>query len=316
MRTPPMTRYYATPDGRGALAAWYDAALSRLCADVPALESRYIATRFGATHVLLAGDPGAPPLALLHGINVNALSWAAQIRRLSGAFRLIVPDVPGFAGRGDAPRLRYNGDDPGAPGGDYAAWLGDLLDALGVDSAGIVGTSGGGYFALCFAAGQPERAGALTLINPCGLARYRFPLGLLRAQSTIDLIGALGRLAASPALAARLAGVNAGPGAHPSDETRALAELLLRHYRRHRPPPPLTLAMLRRVRAPVRLLLGARDPYFDARVVVHRARRAFETENLAVVVRRDGGHDLHTADADWVAAHLIRGLRPVHSANG
>ncbi|MBC8170106.1 MAG: alpha/beta hydrolase, partial [Anaerolineae bacterium] len=84
---------------------WYDQVLAELPCN-----SLYVDTRYGETHLLTAGSPDAPPLVLVHGINVSALNWQAQIRRLAADYYVIAPDVIGFAGRSAPVRLPYAGD--------------------------------------------------------------------------------------------------------------------------------------------------------------------------------------------------------------
>jgi pimeloyl-ACP methyl ester carboxylesterase len=51
---------------------------------------------------------------------------------------------------------------------DYADWLNDLLDGLGIARASIVGNSYGGFIALNQAAMAPERVDRVVLISPGG----------------------------------------------------------------------------------------------------------------------------------------------------
>lgn len=84
----------------------------------------------GATfHVAQSGD-GAP-LLLLHGWPEFWLTWQPVMERLADRYRLIAPDLRGF-GDSDKP------DGPFGPDGHAADMLA-LLDALGIERAGIVG---------------------------------------------------------------------------------------------------------------------------------------------------------------------------------
>ena len=65
---------YKTVAGREAIMAGYDRALA---AYFPPHEIRTIATRYGETAVIVAGDPAAAPLVLLHGAGSNSAVWAA-----------------------------------------------------------------------------------------------------------------------------------------------------------------------------------------------------------------------------------------------
>jgi len=98
-------------------------------------------------HVVQTGD-GAP-LLFLHGWPEFWLTWEPVLVRLADRYRLIAPDLRGF---GDS-------DKPDGPFGaqDHAADLLALLDALGVERAGVVGHDVGGAAMQALARMAPER---------------------------------------------------------------------------------------------------------------------------------------------------------------
>ena len=51
-----------------------------------------------------AGDPGAPALLLLHGFPSASHMFRDLIPLLSGRFRVIAPDLPGFGQSASPPR--------------------------------------------------------------------------------------------------------------------------------------------------------------------------------------------------------------------
>src|SRR5215469_2367529 len=107
------------------------------------------------------GDPDAIPVLLCHGLADSRL--AAQPLRQAArelGLRIIAPDRPGIGGT-DRHRLSQLAD--------WAADAADVLDALHIDSAGVLGTSGGGPFAAACAACIPGRVRSLMLVAPLGL---------------------------------------------------------------------------------------------------------------------------------------------------
>ncbi len=102
------------------------------------------------------GDPAAPAVLWLHGAgggNTGPLTWSATAQALAG-FRHLVPDVLGF-GHSPATEPRPHG---------LAAWhiarvraLIETLDALGVESAAVVGHSMGGMYAVSLLAEHARR---------------------------------------------------------------------------------------------------------------------------------------------------------------
>lgn len=169
--------------------ARYRAAERRLWASLgrdPTERSLWIA-RLGITvRVQEVGD--GPPVLFIHGANTSGASWAGLAARLDG-FRCILLDRPGtglsdtLVGHIDAARL---------PAFAEALVL-DLLDALGLGTADLVGASFGGYVALRAAAAHPERVGRVVLVGwPAGTPAD--PLPRFMWAMTLPV---LGRLAAA-----------------------------------------------------------------------------------------------------------------------
>ena len=121
------------------------------------------------------GDPGAPPVVLLHGSGSNAHTWERVVARLTArGHRSIAVDLRGHASS--------------ARTGDYALSsirndVVHLLDALDLREVVLIGHSVGGYAALAAALHAPERIGRLVLEDlaapPRHAARAR-PAELLR----------------------------------------------------------------------------------------------------------------------------------------
>lgn len=105
------------------------------------------------------GPADAPVLLLLHGFTFSLETWDGWAERLSEDYRVIRYDLLGHGLTGPDPRERY------APK-ERAAFVGEVLDALGVDHAIIGGNSLGGLAAWRFAAQAPERVDALLLVSP------------------------------------------------------------------------------------------------------------------------------------------------------
>jgi pimeloyl-ACP methyl ester carboxylesterase len=147
-----------TPEVAARYLATYDALLSRWPV---AFESLHLATSYGSTHVIASGPRAAPPLVLLHAFQATALAWRANVEGLSRRFRVYAVDVIGQGGKSASSR-------PLRKRQDFAAWLCELFDALGIERAAIVGNSYGGFLALNQASLAPARVTRVVLINPGG----------------------------------------------------------------------------------------------------------------------------------------------------
>ena len=131
-----------------------------------ALEARYAgaADRFvdiaGArVRVREEGTADAPAILMIHGFSYSLETWDAWAEALKGDYRVIRYDLLGHGLTGPDAQKRY------APE-ERAAFVGEVMDALGLPSATIAGNSLGGLAAWRFAAANPERARALILVSP------------------------------------------------------------------------------------------------------------------------------------------------------
>src|SRR3954454_9795490 len=90
-----------------------------------------------------------PALLLLHGITDSSATWEGVAPSLAEHFTLIAPDLLGH-GQSATPRGDYSL-------GAHASGARDVLTALGIDRATIVGHSLGGGVAMQFAYQFPQR---------------------------------------------------------------------------------------------------------------------------------------------------------------
>ncbi|MBR0755099.1 alpha/beta hydrolase [Bradyrhizobium jicamae] len=109
-----------------------------------------------AFHVARIG--AGPPLLLLHGWPEFWLTWKPVMTRLAGRFTLIAPDLRGF-GDSDKP------DGPAYGPDQHADDMLALLDALGIEKAGIVGHDVGGAVMQPLARKAPERIAGLFFFD-------------------------------------------------------------------------------------------------------------------------------------------------------
>lgn len=111
-----------------------------------------------------------PPIVLLHGAGCDRHIFDELVRHLT-PFELIVPDLPGRGGT-DVPLA--------TTAHEAAAFVIELLDAMGIERAIILGHSYGGAVAIEFALSAKERALGLVLVSTG--ARLRVHPAILAAM--------------------------------------------------------------------------------------------------------------------------------------
>jgi len=128
-----------------------------------------------ASHTLVAGDPAAPAVILLHGAGPGAhagSNWLNVMPDLAKEFYVVAPDLVGF-GKTELP-------DPLPT--HIMGWIGTrveqilgLMDQLGIRSANIVGNSMGGALTLQLLSEAPARFVKVVLMGSIGAPAPRTP---------------------------------------------------------------------------------------------------------------------------------------------
>ncbi|TMG49018.1 MAG: alpha/beta hydrolase [Chloroflexi bacterium] len=127
----------------------------RACQHVPV--RRDIAVNGVRLHCVLEGK--GPLVLLLHGFPESAYAWRKQIPALAERFRVVAPDLRGYAESDKPPRVS-----------DYripvlVADIVGLIQALGEDRAHVVGHDWGGAIAWAAAETRPEAVDRLVVLN-------------------------------------------------------------------------------------------------------------------------------------------------------
>lgn len=129
--------------------------------------SKFVQTEDWKIHYNEAGE-GAEVVIMLHGSGAGATGWANFHRNVDAfveaGYRVILPDYPGW-GKSDPivtgePRFDVNG-----------RATKQLMDALDIDKAHLIGNSMGGGSALAFTKDYPERVGKLILMGAGGVGK-------------------------------------------------------------------------------------------------------------------------------------------------
>ncbi len=112
-------------------------------------------SRAGGTAYEIAGRRA--PVVLVHGLGMTRAMWEGQWPVLTGQFRTLRYDLLGH-GESDKPEGPYSLS-------RFVAQLEALLDHLAIDRCALVGFSLGGMIVRAFTLAQPQRVGALAILN-------------------------------------------------------------------------------------------------------------------------------------------------------
>lgn len=152
--------------------------------------SKFVQTEDWKLHINDAGE--GEVILMIHGSGPGATGWANFHRNVTpfveAGYRVILMDCPGFGKSdpvvSDEPRFDLNG-----------RAIGQLLDALEVEKAHLIGNSMGGGSALAFARSNQARVGKLILMGSAGVGPYS-----VFTPVPMEGIGLLMKLYADPSM--------------------------------------------------------------------------------------------------------------------
>ena len=144
-----------------------------------ALESRVVDVNGRPTEILVGGEGEA--LVFLHGGGV--IEGFEPFEALIDQFTVYAPLMPGYGATASDPAVT------GSQG--VVDNVTEVLDALGIERAVLVGHSLGGWRAVQFAAQHPERVSALVLGAPFGMNVPEYPAPNLSELGPLEVLSAL-----------------------------------------------------------------------------------------------------------------------------
>jgi pimeloyl-ACP methyl ester carboxylesterase len=273
-------------------------------------------------------------LLLVHGITGSYETWRDVLPLLARSHRVIAPDLPGH-GRSDKPRGDYSL-------GAHACALRDLMIALDIDTATLVGHSLGGGVVMQFAYQFPELCERLGLVSSGGLGQSVHPAlraaALPGSEYVLPLIAAPWLSGVGERIAGALGTVGLQAGPELVEIARGYASLgdpetreAFLHTLRSVVDPMgqrvgATDKLYLAAGTPVLLVWGERDPI----IPIGHARRAHDAIPDSRLIEIPGaGHFPHlddpyrfaTAVEEWIAGtepgrHDAKRLRELLLAGG
>jgi pimeloyl-ACP methyl ester carboxylesterase len=113
------------------------------------------------------------PVVLVHGLSGSTRWWSRNIPALAEGYSVYLLDLPGF---GAMRRLRRR-----FVLSEAASWISAWMEAVGLQSAHLVGHSMGGYVCVRLAARRSEVVRRLVLVAPAGRSMFGYLGPLLSA---------------------------------------------------------------------------------------------------------------------------------------
>lgn len=273
-------------------------------------------------HYLEAGV--SEPVIMLHGSGNSSSDWVPLMEQPIGRTYVAV-DRPGYGLSDD---IDF---DPRHVRESSVEFLSELLDALGLQAADVIGSSGGSVIALWLAMDRPDRVKSLSLLGatpmlpgtvvplPLRLMASSFGAFLSRMmpspspESVVKMMGVMGE-AESIARYPELIDVYVAAGADSIKAEASGRELnaMIRGLRGYRPDLVFTDDELRQVSQPAILVWGDRDPIGSLKTASHVADLLADSE-LHVVA---AGHAPWWGDPQNVAQLLSDFYRRLEGSSG
>ena len=107
----------------------------------------------------IAGE--GPAILVLHGWGGSSDSWREVLKILSGNYKVVVPDLPGFGKTPPPPRVWERKD--------YIDFILSFLESLKINTFFLVGHSFGGSLAVMLSKRCPERIKKIIFLDASGI---------------------------------------------------------------------------------------------------------------------------------------------------
>lgn len=254
-------------------------------------EEVMVSTRYGSTHVLISGPQDAPPLALIHAMGIGSTMWLPNIASLSENHRVYAIDTIGDLNKS----LLTDDEYYPKKGADYSLWLTDLFDSLGIDQAGMIGASMGGWIAMNHAIHAPDRVRMVALLGPMGIR-----------SNVAKVFTRLMTILLNPSEKNKRSIIDWALGENPIVQ-RDYAEYM--YYAVECPgkmgfPVNLSGEELKELTAPVLLFLGGEDrPIGNPQPVAEKAKKHLST--VEVIILPGAGHVMNIEEPEVVNQRLL-----------
>ncbi len=154
-----MTSLYKTPESKQAVLDIYQSKLDALNIDYIEQDTD---TQFGLSHVIITGDATKPPLVLIHGSNGCAPIALDVYPSLAKHYQVFAVDVIAQPNKSSETR-------PSMKDRSCGVWMNEVIAALGLSDATLVGFSLGGFIVWKTLLEDESKIKQAYLIAPVGI---------------------------------------------------------------------------------------------------------------------------------------------------
>ncbi len=131
--------------------------------------------------VYLEGGKGQPVL-LLHGFGADKDNWTRFAKYMTGEYRVVIPDIPGFGESSRVKKATYDAE-------NQIKRINRFTEAIKLEKFHVAGNSMGGMFAALYGAAYPEKVSSLALFAPGGVKSSRMSeMAMLIQKGTNPLL--------------------------------------------------------------------------------------------------------------------------------
>jgi len=252
-------KVFKSESGRDFMLDWYQKFKKALSFPV---REEIVKTKFGETDILHTGPEDGIPVLLLHGAMAGAPYALGELHDIPERWRMIAVNIMGQSPVAEQVRLDFKSP-------EYADWLTEILDYLGLDKVVVAGVSWGGSVALRFAKHCPERVQGMVLMVPGSIVKgsswkefinVGFPMlryQLFRTEANRDK--AFSKILTT----------------HDPMWTPYLADAFQHYKIDFNVPPLLKPSDFATLEAPVFIVAADKDPFFPGEMLLKRAEVLF-----------------------------------------
>lgn len=258
------------------------------------VESLFVKTRFGRTHILVAGPSQGEPLLLFHGFAFSATMWGENVQALSERYRVFAVDFIGDVNKSEMKVTINNAK-------DCVDWFSEILDRLGLHRVHIGGHSYGGFVAMLLASDIPERIDKLLVLSPGGGFQPQSKIFFLKCL----IIGAFPSTPRIEKFMNHMTGKGNTINRTLKDQFIVAMQQALPRNRLY--ATNMSDEVLSRISAPMLLLIGDQDIQYNPELAVQRAKKIIPTIDAHVVP--NAGHGLPLEQPVLVNKMMIDFLR-------